>query len=92
MTEQTRRAVNENVRYGAVWIGELAFAIASMGAVLVIAVLVIGGINPLTSAALIVFLLVAGALVGAHRAWYTRHREEIEHGPELHSARERRGF
>ena len=86
------RHTPERVRSALNWTAEFVFYFDLLVLGLLVAILVIGTINPLDSAALTVFLAATAILLGVHHVWYARHRYELEHDPRRLAARERRGF
>lgn len=80
------------LRDAAVWAGEFFYVIDILFASLVIAIVVLGGIDPVKSPFIGAFLLVTGISLLVHHVWYARHRTDIEQGHPRHAARERRGF
>jgi hypothetical protein len=92
VTKQTRSSIADHIRSGARWLGEFAFVMDSLLAAMLVAVVVIGRIDPLASAPMIGFVAATLVIIAVHHVWYARHRREIESGHEHQAGRERRGF
>ena len=81
-----------HIRSALAWIGELVYLVDLLLVTMLLALVVIAGINPVDSPVVVVALVVGIGIVLAHRVWYVRHRQEIEHDQGHLRARERRGF
>ena len=81
-----------HIRSALAWIGELVYLVDLLLVTMLLSLVVIAGINPVDSPFVLVAIVVGGGIVLAHRVWYIRHRQEIEHDQGHLRARERRGF
>ena len=72
--------------------GEFIFISAVLFGSLGVAVIVLGGFNPLEGGLGLVFFAAVILIAAAHQRWYSRHREEIESSPVQKARRERRGY
>jgi hypothetical protein len=73
-------------------VAEFAFIVGALFATMTAALVVVGGVNPLSSGFMIGIFVVVTFSALIHHLWYSRHRAEIEAGMEHHADRERRGY
>jgi hypothetical protein len=81
-----------SVRSGLTRLAETIFVVDVVVAAFLVSILVLAGISPLHSTALMAALVGTAVVMALHHAWLLRHREEVAHDRAAHSLRERRGF
>ena len=88
----SRPNLTSRFRTVAAFAGEFAFVIGVLFGSLGVAVVVLGGFDPMESGAALAFFGVVLLIAAIHHGWYARNRDEIESSPQQKALRERRGF
>lgn len=73
-------------------LAEFAFVIGALFASMTAALVIIGGVDPLSNGFMIGIFVVVTAIALIHHLWYSRHKAEIETSLQHHAERERRGY
>ena len=92
MTENTPHPISRATRGALAQIAEAVYIVDVVVVGMLAGIVVLAGINPFHSAALTTALLATAAVLALHHMWFVRHRDEIQHDPHSHTARDRRGF